>query len=129
MLAAEINEKLTGTDRDTPCGALMRRYWQPVALADELAGNRPVVPVRIFGEDLVLFRDGEGTLGLIDRHCPHRQADLCYGRLETNGIPARSTGGCLMPKAPALTSPANCLTTTEFAISDRRPIHVLNGTA
>ena len=86
MLAAEINEKLTRTDRDTPCGALMRRYWQPVALADELAGNRPVVPVRIFGEDLVLFRDGEGTLGLIDRHCPHRQADLCYGRLETNGI-------------------------------------------
>ena len=86
MLAPEINRKLTETDDGTPCGTLMRRYWQPVALTDELAGNRPVVPVRIFGEDLVLFRDGDGRLGLIDRHCPHRQADLCYGRLESNGL-------------------------------------------
>ena len=86
MLAPEMNKKLTETDTGTPGGTLMRRYWQPVALSDELSGNRPVVPVRIFGEDLVLFRDGEGTLGLIDRHCPHRQADLCYGRLEANGL-------------------------------------------
>ena len=74
MLAPEMNKKLTETDTGTPGGTLMRRYWQPVALSDELSGNRPVVPVRIFGEDLVLFRDGEGTLGLIDRHCPHRQS-------------------------------------------------------
>ena len=63
MLADEINRKLTKTDQGTGCGSLMRLYWQPVALTDELAGNRPVVPVRIFGEDLVLFQNGSGEIG------------------------------------------------------------------
>ena len=86
MLSSKINQRLTQTNKDTDCGALMRLYWQPVALSDELVGKRPVIPVRIFGEDLVLFKDGSGNLGLIDRHCPHRGVDLCYGRLEQNGI-------------------------------------------
>lgn len=86
MLAKDINDKLTQTAPGTGCGQLMRMYWQPIALTDELNKNRPVVPVRIFSEDLVLFRSGDGALGLMDRHCPHRQADLCYGRLENNGL-------------------------------------------
>jgi phthalate 4,5-dioxygenase oxygenase subunit len=45
-----------------------------------------VVPVRLMGEDLVLFRDNAGALGLIGRRCPHRGADLCYGRREDNGL-------------------------------------------
>ncbi|MEX0339896.1 MAG: Rieske 2Fe-2S domain-containing protein, partial [Arenibacterium sp.] len=46
----------------------------------------PVAPVDLLGERLVLFRDTSGDLGLIQRHCPHRGADLCYGRLEDNGL-------------------------------------------
>ncbi len=65
MLAADINELITRTGPGTPCGTLMRNYWQPAALSDELSGPRPVVPVRLLGEDLVLFRDNEGGLGLI----------------------------------------------------------------
>ena len=45
-----------------------------------------MVPVRLLGEDLVLFRNESGDLGLIGRHCPHRGADLCYGRLEDDGL-------------------------------------------
>jgi phthalate 4,5-dioxygenase oxygenase subunit len=53
MLAADINDLITRTGPGTACGKLMRNYWQPAALSDELAGPRPVVPVRLLGEDLV----------------------------------------------------------------------------
>jgi phthalate 4,5-dioxygenase oxygenase subunit len=86
MISQELNETMTRTGPGTPAGEVLRRYWQPAALADELAGPRPVVPVRLMGEDLVLFRDEAGELGLIDRRCPHRGVDLCYGRLEDNGL-------------------------------------------
>jgi phthalate 4,5-dioxygenase oxygenase subunit len=86
MISQDLNDTLTRTGPGTDAGAVMRRYWQPAALTDELKGNRPVVPVTLLGEKLVLFRDNEGALGLIDRHCPHRGADLCYGRLEDNGL-------------------------------------------
>jgi phenylpropionate dioxygenase-like ring-hydroxylating dioxygenase large terminal subunit len=86
MMNREQNERLTRVGPDTDGGRVLRRYWQPAALADELMKSRPVVPVRLLGEDLVLFRDTEGKLGLIGRRCPHRGADLCYGRLEDNGL-------------------------------------------
>ena len=79
MLSQELNDTLTRVGPGSEAGAVLRRYWQPAALLDELEGNRPVVPVRLMGEDLVLFRDSEGKLGLIGRHCPHRGADLCFG--------------------------------------------------
>ena len=86
MLSAEQNELVTRTGPDTPAGELMRRYWQPAALTEELEGDRPVRALRLLGEDLVLFRDDQGRYGLLGRHCPHRGADLCYGRLENGGL-------------------------------------------
>src|SRR6266852_4684313 len=66
----ELNVLLTRISPGTPCGDLMRRYWQPAAL----------------GEDLVLFRDEQGRPGLLGLHCAHRGADLSYGRLEDGGL-------------------------------------------
>lgn len=86
MIPQSLNDELTRTTRGTPAGNLLRRYWQPAALSEELAGNRPVVPVTLLGERLVLFRDDNGALGLIDRHCPHRGADLCFGLLQDGGL-------------------------------------------
>ena len=86
MLSAEQNELLTRVGPGTAAGALLRRYWQPVALIEELAGKRPVKAIRIFGQDFVLFRDTEHRYGLFDRHCPHRGADLAFGRLEDGGL-------------------------------------------
>jgi 5,5'-dehydrodivanillate O-demethylase len=65
-------------------GALLRRYWWPVWFS-ELVSDKPV-PVRIFGEDLVLFRDGGGHTGLLDQRCPHRGASLELGRVEEDGL-------------------------------------------
>ena len=86
MLSQQENDELTRVGPGTSAGAVLRRYWQPAALSVELDGSRPVVPVTLLGERLVLFRDSGGQLGLIARHCPHRGADLCYGRLEENGL-------------------------------------------
>ena len=57
MISAEQNELMTRIGPGTPAGALLRSYWQPVALVEELAGARPVKAVRLLGEDLVLFRN------------------------------------------------------------------------
>jgi phthalate 4,5-dioxygenase len=86
MLTKEENDLLTQTGPGTPCGELMRRYWQPVALAEELPPGGAPVPVRILSEDLVLFRDEAGRPGLLGLHCPHRGADLSYGRVEDGGL-------------------------------------------
>lgn len=60
--------------------------WVVVAKIADLDIPRPVLPVTLRNQRLVLFRDDEGKLGLIGRNCPHRGADLCFGRLEDNGL-------------------------------------------
>ena len=86
MISARENDLLTNISPKSPTGELLRRYWQPAALLEEFAGDRPIIPVTLMGEHLVLFRDESGRYGLIERHCPHRGADLCFGRLEHGGI-------------------------------------------
>lgn len=86
MRADDMNARLTQTDADKPMGVLLREFWQPVALTEQLSADRPLCPVTIMGERLVLFRTDTGQLALIDRHCAHRGADLCYGRLEDDGL-------------------------------------------
>lgn len=86
MLTQAQNDMLTLTGPGTPGGRLLRRYWQPVALASDLPPGGPPVPVRIMGEDLVLFRDNAGRPGLLELRCPHRKADLSYGRVENGGL-------------------------------------------
>src|SRR5438046_2327240 len=85
MITQEENNLLTQTGRGTPCGELMRRYWQPAALSDELGSDRPL-PVQLFGEELVLFRDGLRNPGLIGRYCAHQGLDMAYGQVERDGI-------------------------------------------
>jgi phthalate 4,5-dioxygenase oxygenase subunit len=77
---------MTRVGRGTPGGELLRQYWQPAALVDEIDAERPLRALRLLGEDLVLFRDDAGRYGLIERACAHRGADLAYGRLEDGGL-------------------------------------------
>ena len=106
MLSAEQNDIITRTGPGTPAGKLMRRYWQPAALVEELPGNRPVKPVRLFGEDLVIFKDDEGRYGLIGRNCPHRGADLAFGRLENGGLRCAFHGWLFDADGKCLETPA-----------------------
>ena len=85
MLSPEKNRLLTQVGPGTPMGELLRRYWMPIGGASELDTN-PIKPIRLMGEDLVLYKDLGGQFGLLDRHCPHRRADLAYGFVEPTGI-------------------------------------------
>lgn len=80
MLKAEENDLLTQVGPGTPCGDLLRRYWQPVCYAEELR-ERPTLAVRVMHEDLVVYRDGE-DYGVLGEHCAHRGTSLAYGFVE-----------------------------------------------
>ncbi|MBI2538744.1 MAG: Rieske 2Fe-2S domain-containing protein [Deltaproteobacteria bacterium] len=86
MLTQEENELLTQVGPGTPAGELLRRYWHPIAVAEELTEERPTKFVRVLGENLLLFRDKRGRAGLLADRCSHRGASLSYGRVEERGI-------------------------------------------
>jgi len=102
----EENELLTRIGPGTRMGNLMRRYWWPVGFSQNV--DKIPVPVRILGEDLILFRSN-GKVGLVAQACAHRLASLEYGRVEDQGIRCcyhgwlyDTTGQCIeMPAEPA----------------------------
>ena len=112
MMTQAENDLLTRTGPGTPCGKLLRSYWQPIAASEEMPPGGDPLPVRIMSEDLVLFRDDQDRLGLIGLHCPHRGTDLSYGRVEDGGLRCLyhgwlfdRNGACLdQPAEPAQTS-------------------------
>ena len=77
-LTTEQNERLTRVGPGTPMGNLLRRYWHVVGTRDEL-DREPVRPVKLLGEELTLYRDAKGTLGLIGNRCAHRAISLACG--------------------------------------------------
>ena len=86
MLTQEENVRLTQVGKGTPAGELLRRYWYPVAVTQDLTDESPTKFVRLLGEDLVLFRDKSNRVGLLADKCSHRSASLVYGRVEERGI-------------------------------------------
>jgi nitrite reductase/ring-hydroxylating ferredoxin subunit len=129
MLSREENTLLTRTGPDTGAGTLLRRHWQPIALAAELDIPKPVKAVRVLGQDLVLFRDQRGQLGLLDRDCPHRNADLAFGRLEDGGLRCLFHGWLFDVEGRCLEAPGEpprsrvCRTVRQRAY----PVRVLGG--
>jgi 5,5'-dehydrodivanillate O-demethylase len=138
MISTQEQERLTRVGRGTACGEWLRSFWFPIAISDRWQGERgqlaidePVMfkgrsgtamsfgieqgtfagkptAVRILGEDLVLYRDRSGTLGLLGIKCPHRSSSLEYGRVRDHGLSCQyhgwtfdETGRCLaMPGEP-----------------------------
>lgn len=87
MLTKEDNELITKTDRGTPMGELLRRFWLPAVLSEEIpAKNSHPVRVTIMGEKLIAFRDSAGSPGVISAYCEHRGAPMYYARNEEGGI-------------------------------------------
>jgi 5,5'-dehydrodivanillate O-demethylase len=101
MISEGENQELMQVGPGSLMGELMRRYWMPIAAAEELVDN-PIKQMRLMGEDLVLYRDKEGNHGLLDLHCAHRRADLSYGIQDEHGLRCNyhgwlydHTGACL----------------------------------
>jgi len=87
MLSTEDNELLCRVGPGTPMGELLRQYWTPCLPSDQLPEpDCPPKRVRLFGENLVAFRDSDGQVGLLSENCPHRGASLFFGRNEECGL-------------------------------------------
>ena len=87
MLTHEENELLCRVEGDAPMGQLMRRHWTPVCLIEEVSDpDGTPVKARVLGENLVVFRDTDGRVGVLDEACPHRRASLVFGRNEEGGL-------------------------------------------
>ena len=106
MLTTEENELLTQIGPGTPAGELLRRYWHPIAVAQELNEEHPTRLVRVLGEDLVLFRDKRGRVGLLAEHCAHRGASLLYGRVEERGLACAYHGWLYDTEGKIIATPA-----------------------
>jgi phenylpropionate dioxygenase-like ring-hydroxylating dioxygenase large terminal subunit len=109
MLRREENERITRCGPGTPMGDVFRRYWLPALMSTELPEpDGAPVRVRMLGEDLVAFRDTEGSVGLVGAFCPHRRAPMFFGRNERRGLRCTyhgwkfdRTGSCVdMPTEP-----------------------------
>src|SRR5438094_4412893 len=87
MLTKDQNELLCRVEGAAPMGGIMRSHWLPVCLSEEVAEKDGApVKARLVGEDLVVFRDSSGKLGVLGEHCPHRKASLVFGRNEECGL-------------------------------------------
>jgi phenylpropionate dioxygenase-like ring-hydroxylating dioxygenase large terminal subunit len=119
--------ELTHIGPDSPCGEYMRRFWQPVCYADELK-DLPLA-VKILGEELVVFRDGRGEVGLLERHCSHRGTSLEFGLVGAKGIRCCYHGWLFDVDGTILETPGEPSTST---IKDRLchgayPVHEAHG--
>jgi phthalate 4,5-dioxygenase oxygenase subunit len=86
-MTPEENDLLCRVEGDAPMGQIMRRHWIAACLSEEVAepDGKPI-KVRLLGEDLVVFRDSRGRLGVLDEYCAHRRASLVFGRNEECGL-------------------------------------------
>jgi phthalate 4,5-dioxygenase oxygenase subunit len=87
MLTPEENDLLCRVEGKAFMGQLMRRHWTPVCLMEEVSEpDGTPVKAKVFGEDLVVFRDTNGRVGVMDEYCPHRRVSLVFGRNENCGL-------------------------------------------
>ena len=87
MITKEENELLCRVENGAPMGKLMRQHWVPICLSEEVAEtDGDPVTAKILGENLVVFRDSDGQVGVLDEACPHRGPSLSYGRNEEGGL-------------------------------------------
>lgn len=86
MLSREDNERLTRVGPGTPMGEMLRELWTPAVRSASLIADGAPKVFRLLGEDLVAFRATNGSVGVLQKACPHRCASLALARNEGNGL-------------------------------------------
>jgi phthalate 4,5-dioxygenase len=128
MLSAEDNKLITQVGPGTLMGNLFRRYWLPAMLSEELPEpDCAPVRLRLLGEDLLAFRMTSGQVAVVDRWCPHRNANLYWGRNEEEGIRCvyhgwkfDATGQCVdMPNEPPTSTFAARIRIPAYRVEER----------
>lgn len=157
MLSREEQGTLTSVGPGSDCGKWLRSFWFPIAISDQWDGERGQLQlldpmtfsdragtptsfgieqgdfdgrptaIRLLGEDLVLYRDLSGTLGLMGISCPHRSSSLEYGRPRERGLACAyhgwtfdETGTCLaMPGEPEDSTFKDKIRNTAYSVQEQ----------
>jgi phthalate 4,5-dioxygenase len=128
MLTRADNELLTQTDPGTVMGDYLRRFWIPcMVLAEVPPADEAPKRLRLLGEDLIVFRDTQGRIGVMDEYCPHRLTSLYFGRNEQGGIRCvyhgwefAVDGTCLdLPSEPASSNFKNKIRAVSYPARER----------
>jgi nitrite reductase/ring-hydroxylating ferredoxin subunit len=130
MLSAHDNDVLCHVGPETPMGKLMREYWIPALMPNELVEDGPPMRLRLLGENLIAFRTTAGKVGLIVNACPHRGASMFFGRNEEEGLRCvyhgwkfDVTGACVdMPSEPAESNFKNKVRTRAYPTVERNGV-------
>ncbi|MEK7215197.1 MAG: Rieske 2Fe-2S domain-containing protein [Chloroflexota bacterium] len=131
MLSTADNQQLCQVGPGTPMGDLLRQYWMPMLLSEELpAKDGPPLRVKLLGELLVAYRDTSGQVGLMADNCPHRGASMFFGRNEEAGLRCvyhgwkfDLTGACTdMPNEPAESNFKNKVRITAYQTRERNGV-------
>ena len=85
-MTPEENDLLCRVEGDAPMGQVMRHHWIAACLSEEVLVDGAPVKARLLGEDLIVFRDSRGRVGVLSEFCAHRRASLLYGRNEECGL-------------------------------------------
>lgn len=117
----DINDRLTQVGPGTPMGNLLRRYWQPVGVAIELEAE-PVQKIRIFGENLTLFRKEGGGFGLVGERCPHRCLSMEFGIPDARGLRCAYHGWLFDETGRCLEQPFEDRMAADSTYKDKTPI-------
>jgi phthalate 4,5-dioxygenase oxygenase subunit len=127
VITKQENVLLTNTDADSPMGEMIRSRWIPFLCENEFpVADASPQRIKLLGEDLIVFRDSNGRLGIIDEFCPHRVASLFYGRNEENGIRCiyhgwkfDVNGSCVdMPSEPASSAFRECMKIKSYPVRE-----------
>ncbi len=127
MLNAQDLTLLTQTGPGTPMGELFRRFWLPAMLPEELPeADCPPKRLRMLSEDLVAWRNTDGSLGAMQNACPHRGASMFFGRNEENGLRCvyhgwkfDTEGACVdMPNEPAESNFKHKITAAAYPLAE-----------
>ncbi|MCL4182807.1 MAG: Rieske 2Fe-2S domain-containing protein [Burkholderiaceae bacterium] len=130
MLSFEDNELLVRVGPGTAMGRLMRLFWLPFLLSDDVVPDGQPHRVRLLGEDLVAFRDSAGRVGLVDHACPHRGAPMVFARNEAEGLRCvyhgwkfGVDGKCReMPAEPATSPMCKRMRITSYPVRERNGV-------
>src|SRR5579862_8027389 len=79
------------TGPGTLAGRYLRRFWQPIHVSEKLPQGK-IVPIKILGEELALYRGESGMPRVMTNECPHRLTRLHIGWIEGETVRCRYHG-------------------------------------
>src|SRR6185503_9128751 len=89
----------------TVAGGYLRQFWHPVIVSSKLRPGH-VLPIRLLGENLTLYRSEAGVAHAVAERCAHRGVRLSLGMVDGEDIKCSYHGWKFNPAGACVDQPA-----------------------